>query len=357
MSETKRKQQGRRLKRNFYKERTCDHWECGIMECCHNKNNNNNISSKEQRYPRCHPCSPTATATATTPQRTNCPLKKANIPRPILAGFMLGGESVDDSENDSMHDSFTIGSSAEFFKEQVTDNPLVDNTGQLGFFSGVIDRRTGQPHGEGTMVYEDVIYEGHWVSGDWSGFGCLTEIRSGDVYQGGFFDNMKHGLGVMKYKDGRVYDGTFQFDKLAGKGHMTNTREGTKFWGYWNPEGIPHGRGKLEYGDGRIYDGELDSGILQGHGRMTWPSGKWFLGEWSEGVPNGLGIEVTEDGTLVFEGMYCHGKPIHASSFPHCQKSSGRFLLYRSSVACRGTLVGPLPRQVCMRKRIMKWAL
>jgi hypothetical protein len=82
---------------------------------------------------------------------------------------------------------------------------------------------------------------------------------------------------------------------------------------------------------------------------MMDPDGAWYLGEWSDGQPTGLGLHILEDGTLVFEGMYANGKPMEASSFPHLQKSSGQFLLHRSSeVAGQGMLVGPLPTQACM---------
>jgi hypothetical protein len=240
-------------------------------------------------------------------------------------------------------------------RTRVVSLTLMDNTGNAGLYTGAILME--QPHGEGTMVYQEYIYQGQWVNGDWSGFGKLT-TSDGDVYQGGFFDNMKHGLGVMQYKDGRIYDGTFQFNCMDGKGHLTMKDAGIKYWGHWNKDGTPHGRGKQEWIDGKVYDGEFENGILQGHGRMTDADGTWYLGEWSDGQPNGLGLQVMEDGTLVFEGMYANGKPIEASSFPHLQKSSGRFLLYRSSeVAGQGTLVGPLPTQVCMRKRNIKWML
>ena len=362
------------LQKNCFKQQCCNHWECGVAECCYTLVGDK--KTEAQSYPKCYPCSPPAPPRVAASKTSSKEQQKKKSfsqleSRPSLAGFMFGGESLagEPREEEKKEDSFMHSvdnhlkndlpqqlSSSELLKIRVTNMKLIDNTGHSGLFSGVIDRRTNQPNGEGTMVYDnDVVYEGRWVNGDLCGFGRLTD--EGDFYQGGFFDNMKHGLGVMKYKDGRIYDGTFQFDKLEGKGHMTNVNDDTKYWGCWNPDGLPHGRGKLEYSDGRIYDGELDCGILQGHGRMTWPSGNWYLGEWCDGIPNGLGIEASEDGALIFEGMYCRGKPIQASSIPYCQKSEGRFLLYRSSVARQGTLIGPLPREVLMRKRRMNWGL
>merc|ERR1712071_658361 len=100
---------------------------------------------------------------------------------------------------------------------------------------------------------------------------------------------MKHGLGIIKYPDGRVYDSSFQLGKMMDKGHLSWS-DGNKYWGQWNEDGVPHGRGKQEFDDGRVYDGEFSAGVIQGHGRMTWPDGSWHLGEWHDGAPNGLGM-------------------------------------------------------------------
>jgi len=292
-------------------------------------------------------------------------VKEEREHRPSLAGFMFGAKDLADIEaedvtersTDDLKTECSSSGSSEFFKAAVQNIEIVDNTDQKGLYTGSLNKRTIKPHGQGTMVYPDAIYEGQWVNGDWCGFGRLTDTNTGDVYQGGFFDNMKHGLGVMQYADGRVYDGMFTLGKLEGKGRLTEV-DGTKFWGYWSKEGVPHGRGKKEYPDGKIYDGEFDRGIISGHGRMTFPDGAWYLGEWCDGLPNGLGMKVDSNGDLLFEGMYSSGEPIQASSMRHAQKSSGQFLLYRNSVAPLGggTLVGPLPRQVRMRHRI-DWAL
>ena len=212
---------------------------------------------------------------------------------------------------------------------------MIDGVGNCGTYAGSIRRRTGRPHGKGVMTYKDVIYDGSWVDGDWSGgHGTLKDRHSNDVYHGGFFDNHKHGHGVMTYDDGRTYEGVFHFGLLRTNQTVRLTYgDGNKYWGYVSssPEGKPHGRGKFTYTDGRIFDGEFDNGIIQGHGRMTYPDGRWYLGEWSDGKPNGLGLQVTQNGKVEFEGIYCNGKPIQSSSFPHRKLSSGRFLLYRSS--------------------------
>jgi hypothetical protein len=226
-----------------------------------------------------------------------------------------------------------------------------DNAGQRGMYSGTVDRRNDRPNGYGIMIYpkEDLIYDGQWVNGDWCGFGRLIDVQYQHIYQGGFFDNYKHGLGVLQHSDGRIYDGTFALGKLDGKGHLQYP-DGTKYWGGWTEDGIEHGRGKMIFEDGRVYDGEFDHGTINGHGRMTYPDGSWYLGEWMDGQKNGLGMDVGSDGSLVWEGTFCNSRPIEGSSCPNTSnKSEGDFLLYRSSIAPHGTLVGSIPKEVCMR--------
>jgi hypothetical protein len=202
------------------------------------------------------------------------------------------------------------------------------------------------------MIYSDspMIYTGQWVQGDWTGFGTLTDTFSGIVYEGGFFDNSKHGLGIIKYPDGRVYDTTFEFGQMMHKGNI-RWPDGSKYWGDWNYDGLPHGRGKKEFPGGMVYDGEFDTGVIQGHGRMIWPDGSWHLGEWMDGDANGLGIRVRTDGELLNQGIFWKGEVITGSSLPSSgTRINDDILLYRSSMTNGNKLEGPLPENLTMHK-------
>ncbi|KAL3936910.1 MAG: hypothetical protein SGBAC_007865 [Bacillariaceae sp.] len=213
--------------------------------------------------------------------------------------------------------------SSEFLKMPVDRTQMSDNMGNEGQYKGTVMRKNGKPHGKGTMDYSncDLVYSGQWVQGDWSGFGKLTDTATGMEYEGGFLDNLKHGLGVITYPDGRVYDASFQLGKMSHKGHLT-WPDGCKYWGHWNDDGVPHGRGKKVFTDGSIYDGEFEDGVFQGHGRLTYADGSWHLGEWQDGVANGLGMRAQIDGRLIHEGIVTDGR----------------------------TLEGPLPNDITMRK-------
>jgi hypothetical protein len=245
----------------------------------------------------------------------------------------------------------------------VSHKTVLDSMGNTGIYSGTLDRNTDLPHGRGRMNYQDgSTYEGQWLFGDWSGFGRLTcsstagsgttssSNSSTEYYEGGWFDNMKHGCGVLHYADGKIFDGSFKFDKFD-KGTLKFPDSST-FWGNVTEDGVPHGRGKFTFTNGSVYDGEFNMGIISGHGRMTWPDGRWYLGEWSDGEKDGLGMEVKPDGSLLFEGIFHRGIPVESSSFPQAKHSDASVLLYRASnVICAKTLVGPMPQQIYMNRR------
>jgi hypothetical protein len=289
------------------------------------------------------------------------------------------------------------------FTISVNKISLVDNMGEAGRYTGSLLKKIARPHGHGTMIYKysveeptskkiprastrlkridaagdvsdqpllfsemndnistvengyRIIYSGQWLRGDWTGFGTLTDESTGITYQGGFFDNCKHGLGVITYADGRVYDTSFQFGRMADKGHLT-WPNGNKYWGSWNIDGVPHGRGKKQFANGRIFDGEFYKGEVEGHGRMRWSDGSWHLGEWSNEIPNGMGMHVGPAGDLLSQGMFCRGKLIAVSSMKPIDSISSGPLSYRSEYTGGRSLEGPIPEYIsttCRKSRYL----
>ena len=87
---------------------------------------------------------------------------------------------------------------------------------------------------------------------------------------------MRHGLGVMLYKSGRVYEGFWHKDKRHGKGYE-------------------------KYKNGDIFLGEFDKGRPNGKGRRLWlHANETYEGEWVKGKMEGIGkwIKPHEDGDL-----------------------------------------------------------
>jgi hypothetical protein len=138
------------------------------------------------------------------------------------------------------------------------------------FFNGLY-------HHSGTYTWGmDHLYKGEWDSGDRCGLGTM-KYSSGDVYVGEWLDNKWHGYvtlllfqfhflkeltfilspsvlfpnsyGTMKEASGDVYQGEFQYDKR-------------------------HGRAKYTWVNGNSYEGELRGDKREGHGVMRYAAGE-----------------------------------------------------------------------------------
>jgi len=56
-----------------------------------------------------------------------------------------------------------------------------------------------------------------------------------------------------------------------GKGTYTNPKEGVVYEGEWK-NGLRHGHGILKYRNGSVYDGLWERGMKWGQGKMTYAS-------------------------------------------------------------------------------------
>ena len=73
-------------------------------------------------------------------------------------------------------------------------------------------------------------------------------------YLGGFLDGLKHGYGVFKSNDGKIYQGNWDQDQKSGFG-IFKWPDGSKMeCSYLN--GMRHGHGVFTYCDGETHEGE-----------------------------------------------------------------------------------------------------
>jgi len=67
------------------------------------------------------------------------------------------------------------------------------------------------------------------------GEGKFTWSKNGpsspEMYKGKYFNNKKHGIGILKWFDGRIYRGYWAQGKQEGYGIFIN--EGKEDYGYW----------------------------------------------------------------------------------------------------------------------------
>jgi hypothetical protein len=191
----------------------------------------------------------------------------------------------------------------------VEDLHISHSSGKLGKFTGTICKDSEKPQGKGRLEYPGTgqAYEGDWKQGFWSGYG-KHEKANGDIYQGHFVDDIKHGIGVYRHADGkRVFEGRYVMG-LRVDGSM-NYADGSHYKGQWYSS-KRHGRGVYRFSDGSTYTGEFHKDRIQGSGQLIWPDGGKYVGEWCQGNRHGAGKEFAADGSLRLEGVWRDGVPI-----------------------------------------------
>jgi len=120
-------------------------------------------------------------------------------------------------------------------------------------------------------------------------------------YEGETQNNLRHGKGKFKYKDGRIYDGQWKNDQKEGFGKDLD-KNGLLYKGEFK-ENKRHGKGKKEYKDGSIYDGQWKLSQKHGNGKLTYKDGTIYEGKWLEDKKNDE-FTITKPGVGIYKGKY-----------------------------------------------------
>lgn len=115
---------------------------------------------------------------------------------------------------------------------------------------------------------------------------------TGDSYEGGFKDDLKHGQGTHETEEG-TYVGEFQAGRRNGEGTMT-WKNDHRYTGAWKDD-KHHGVGKLVTGSD-AYAGDWDSGKRDGQGTVTWSNGNSYSGAWQDNKQMGIGTYSWKEG-------------------------------------------------------------
>ena len=134
----------------------------------------------------------------------------------------------------------------------------------------------GSIQGRGEVSYEEDgpikkistrHFEGSIVSGE-----ALVEYKNGDIYEGVFRLDQKHGKGKMRYSNGDTYQGDFYLDLKHGKGVYNWCSNGAVYDGEFKAGGAC-GVGHLTLSNGYHYNGEVEGGKFHG-GKWTEANGE-----------------------------------------------------------------------------------
>jgi len=98
------------------------------------------------------------------------------------------------------------------------------------------------------------------------------DLRDGCKYSGDYnADGLRHGRGTLEWENGDKYEGQFY-------------------------NGMRHGVGKLAFADGSEYDGWWRYNRMDGHGTRRFPNGNLYVGNYVDGRRNGQGRHVFANG-------------------------------------------------------------
>lgn len=153
-------------------------------------------------------------------------------------------------------------------------------------------------------------YQGHWKEGKMHSFGTYWHA-SGEVYEGSFRENMRHGHGMLRSgkmaspSSSSVFVGQWVQGKRTGYGVCDDFSRGEKYMGIWLDD-QQHGDGVVITQFGLYYEGNFSNNKMLGNGTLLCDDDTVFEGEFSEDwtlcgkgilfMPNGDSLDGVFDG-------------------------------------------------------------
>ncbi|KAL4505962.1 hypothetical protein ABPG72_013723 [Tetrahymena utriculariae] len=158
-------------------------------------------------------------------------------------------------------------------------------------------------YGRGTAFYpNEDQYEGEYEDGYRIGKGTYTykrpEEKPSDKYEGDFYLNKKHGIGLMTYVEkNETYYGQWENGKKHGEGIYTYNNKDT-YSGWW-AFGKKHGKGTYVYAatNQRIEGTWEENKCIEG--RWILPNGNYFEGKFENNKPSGNGKWYFKNGNII----------------------------------------------------------
>mmetsp|Transcript_2309 Transcript_2309/g.3546 ORF Transcript_2309/g.3546 Transcript_2309/m.3546 type:complete len:828 (+) Transcript_2309:120-2603(+) len=190
-------------------------------------------------------------------------------------------------------------------------------------------------HGQGTYDYPGGVYSynGLWNNGVKHGNQCSFmisnystyegDIQHGEItgngkrvwmdgreYTGEWKDGEMHGKGIWKSSDGKeIYEGEFRDNKRHGNGHL-RLSNGDTYMGEFDTHKC-HGRGSYLSEHSLFVESDYQSGVMEGQCNIQWHKTASYAGSVRNGMLDGLGHFVTQDGGYEFEGNFHEGFPVY----------------------------------------------
>lgn len=157
--------------------------------------------------------------------------------------------------------------------------------------------------GQATLTLADgSSRSGTWKNGQLEGM--AMEETTLATYSGQWHNNMRHGHGELKYRNGDSYVGDFAEDLAHGRGILTSSQG--VYRGTWSA-GKKQGQGQFNANGGNVYQGQWDDDLRSGFGLEQYGNGDIYSGQWRNDQPHGFG-EYTERSGARYEGSWVAGQ-------------------------------------------------
>ncbi|XP_031414211.1 alsin isoform X2 [Clupea harengus] len=165
-------------------------------------------------------------------------------------------------------------------------------------------------------------YQGNWKEGKMHGFGTYR-YATGEVYEGCFQDNMRHGHGMLRSgklnsSSPSVFIGQWLNDRKCGYGVFDDITRGEKYMGMWQ-EDQRQGNGVIVTQFGLYYEGAFSNNKMMGTGVLLSEDDTTFEGEFSEDwTLSGKGTLTMPNGDYIegsFSGVWGTGLKISGSYY------------------------------------------
>ncbi|MEM9545096.1 MAG: caspase family protein [Bacteroidota bacterium] len=165
--------------------------------------------------------------------------------------------------------------------------------------------KNGRVNGKGKLTLSNGdVYIGEFRNGKFHGKGKFA-FHNGDSYIGQWQKGKMNGQGVYYFKDGRQREGEFRNGKLVedayvearptqsntfNEAEITEKVDFSHITKNCTNQFCHNELGIFNYGDGTRYLGEFKNGIPDGLGRCEFSNGDLYEGEWKKHAPHGKGV-------------------------------------------------------------------
>jgi len=206
-----------------------------------------------------------------------------------------------------------------FVSEGLLDKIIYPESSNRKTYEGLT--QNGSPHGNGLLLYKNGdIYSGSFIRGLMDGFGVFTFSRdhpfNASLYTGQFKQGLKHGNGTFMWTDGKRYVGHFEDGYRSGFGvlYFNKQQQSERYEGNFLKSKL-HGKGTLYWRNGDIYEGSFVNDLIDGFGVFTFSKknvygNKKYSGYFKDNQMNGNGTMISNDGYKyvgMFKNNFRHG--------------------------------------------------